>query len=469
MVRLNSGLSSRNDSSGDGNEGRGLSALLTPKVTFWGMVGATMAALKIKERWDGQYRTVPSKPDANPLAPPSYRDDDCDTESAIGLDTSLSMPKRTKRKRNFCICCGINCSLFCKALGVVLLIFTIWNGIKLAKWALTPSPTGIEGMPEFSNSLGCLDATHFFQDSTEGTFYTVAVGEDADHSIVVEGGAVGTLVLAPSTAVDEEVVKIRASVRTNEASLLDNIVVHTPDSGTQAPIGTAGTSYFALSSPADAKSAGACLRYDLTVYVPPNLRTLRITARAVAQVKYDFGGSPRELHTLHIALAAPSPLNLLLPTGGLAADNTEIVVHGGYVVGTLPVANSTAVDTRAPGDAVARLALATTAYRIPDAGAVAHVRTVTGAGRADFTVENAAGRRVWGEHVSRGLAGSELRLTYKDARFNGKVELDARSYSMRNVQSDVKAGERNGERWVGDKEGGDFLRVTSTGWVGLYF
>ncbi len=57
-------------------------------------------------------KQVPGEHNANnPLAPPAYQDDDDDAESAIGLttgvDTEIPMPRKTKRRKGCCICCGI--------------------------------------------------------------------------------------------------------------------------------------------------------------------------------------------------------------------------------------------------------------------------------------------------------------------------------------------------------------------------
>ncbi|KAI5121974.1 hypothetical protein M0805_002044 [Coniferiporia weirii] len=450
MVRLNT-TARRNAAAGESNAG-GLGGL----VTFWGMVGATMTALKMKDKWD-EYRAVPSESGVNSPAPPAYRDDEFDSESAIGLDTSINVPHRQKRKRNCCMCCGLNCTLFCKAFGIVVLLFVVWNGIKLIKWAITPSPTGLEGMPEYSTSLGCLDAPHFYEDNHEGIFYTIPVGEHRDHDLLIGGGAVGTLVLAPSTSVDNDI-RIRATVRSNDASAIAGVVVQTPASGSAPPAGARGTSYFSLSTPAEVP--GKCARYDVTVYIPLALHRLRIAASSVVQVKYDFGDDVRVMSELDITLSSAAGTNLLLPSDRIIVEDSVLDMSGGYAVGTVSVLNSTTIDTRS-GDATAVLTLSATRLD----GSYVYVSTLTGTGRSDFVYVNPLHRAVHSEHTSYGLSDSELRLTYDKARFNGRVEVDARSYSMRGVQS----GGRDGERWVGDKDAGDLLKVSTKGWVGIYF
>ena len=59
----------------------------------------------------------------------------------------------------------------------------------------------------------------------------------------------------------------------------------------------------------------------------------------------------------------------------------------------------------------------------------------------------------------------DLRLEYGGAMFNGRVDIEASSFSMRGV----RGGMGDAERWVGDKDGGDYLKVKTKGWLGLYF
>jgi len=455
MPRLNGRLQRGPASNANENGG-----LLSQKVTFFGMVGAVMTALKLKEQWDS-YKQVPAEPNsANPLAaPPAYRDE-VDEENEIGLtgpalDTEIPAPTRkTKRERKCCVCCGLNCGLFCKALGIVVLIFIAWNTIKLIKWAVTPAPTGLEGMPEYSKSLGCLNAPHFYDD-TELIYYTLPIG--IDQRVEIQGGAVGTIVLAPSKSADDNTVKVQASLRTNEKSLFESTVlsVHTT---------TDGAEVFSLASPVGGSRDDACMRFDLTVFVPPNVRSLSLTSHSVTQVKFseDFGVSPRMMGDLRVTLTSGAEANLLLPSTALTADNTALTMAGGYLVGQAAVANSTRIST-ADGSAVAKLTLGPSAYHSTWAPAL--LTTTTGTGRADFSYENTVQRTITSEHMS--LGNGDMYLTYAKAHFNGQVVLSAASYTARGLQG--MAGPGATERWAGDKNGADTMKVSSKGWVGLYF
>ncbi|KLO19463.1 hypothetical protein SCHPADRAFT_843310 [Schizopora paradoxa] len=479
MVRLNGEIALPTNSSENRERQKG-----GLKISFFGMVGIVMAALSLKERWDA-YKKVPEEPNSNnPLAPPSYRDDsDDDAESAIGLttaiDTEIPMPRKTKRKKNCCMCCGLNCALFCKALGIVVVIFTVWNLFKFARWMMTPSPTGLEDMPAYSSSLGCEDASasHWFQGSTDGIYYTIPIGRFAEHEINIKGGAVGTLEIAPSDSIDDSEIKVKTTIRTNEQALLDTVTVGLSDSREPQ-----GKSYYRISTPLDAPSTSSCMRYDVTVFIPPTLRRLSVYSTSVAQVKFadSFSNSPRELSDLLVTLRSRASKNLLLPNADLASDHTELRSDGGYIVGSVALANETVVDTFRY-DTVSNLKVVTTAYRLPSDGGEseafppAHLSTRTGHGRSDFEYINAIGRPIDSVHNTAVMSAGDLYLTYKQASFNGPVSFKAKSHTAIGLQGsgfDTAPGggmPQMGERWAGDKNGGDSLSITSFGWVGLYF
>ena len=94
--------------------------------------------------------------------------------------------------------------------------------------------------------------------------------------------------------------------------------------------------------------------------------------------------------------------------------------------------------------------------------------TTTGAGRADvFFVNHADGqhRPIDATHVV--AMGGELYLRYKDAAFNGPVDLNAKSFAAEGLQNAFK--QDGGSPYVRSKEGADRMLVKSNSWVGLYF
>lgn len=332
-------------------------------------------------------------------------------------------------------------------------------------------------MPEYSKSLGCLDAKHLYQDSDKGTFYTITPSENGvDHELYVDGGAVGTIIIAPSSTAQDTTIKVLARVSSSDASLLSKLQIATPGSSIPKPFRIRSDSYFALTSPDKSELvAGTCMRYDLTIYIPPTLRGLTISALTVAQVKFsdDFIVDPRELGSLKVILSDVDERNMFLPTDRLAADNTNIDLSGGYIVGDIALANNTEVKTSF-SSAVTKLTVKTTAYNIhapgseqSERGATAYLNTITGTGRSDFICENTVSRPIRSDHGTRGWG--DLYLTYKKANFNGKIDLNAKSFTAMGMQSDGRVGDPKQQRWAGDKEGGDFMKIQSMGWVGVYF
>jgi hypothetical protein len=102
------------------------------------------------------------------------------------------------------------------------------------------------------------------------------------------------------------------------------------------------------------------------------------------------------------------------------------------------------------------------AHPYGDSDEPATLETIAYSARTDVTYHASAARRpIVSKHRSQ--ARGELRLTYAAAAFNGLVDVDAKSFSMRNVQNTGPV------RYAGDRDGGDSLEVHSNGWVGLYF
>ncbi|PAV20287.1 hypothetical protein PNOK_0291400 [Pyrrhoderma noxium] len=402
-----------------------------------------MLLLKLKSEHD-QYRPIPtdaSNSSTNPLAPPPYRDDDCDRESAIVLDTSIGRPKRKRSTLGkCCVCCGLNCGYFFLSLGIVILGYLAWSIIKLVWWAATPAPSGLENIPKFSTSLGCLDASHLFTDpEAQGTLnhnsllYTMDVDSDAGFQLRLFGGAVGTLVLAPSLASDTDntTVALHTSIRTNEKGLLSQVKIEKSRTG---------KSSLGIQTPSSSENEDACMRYDLKLYLPPALRHLTIASQSVVQVKFsdEFTPAFSRLETVIIKLSSIS--------------------SGGYLSGSLSISGSTSINT-GTGDAITNVKLVTTESSFVES----KLSTKTGSGQSTFVYENLESKRVQNEH--RVFGKGDLRLTYEKARFNGIVDINAQSYSLSGVRKDLESD----LRYVGNKEGGDSLKIISDGWVKVNF
>jgi len=431
---------------------------------FITLVTGAMAALALKERWDA-YRKVPDSAENGNLSPPppSYHDDS-DTESAIGLETNgldteiPNVSRRSKRSKGCCMCCGLNCSLFCKAIGIAILIIVVWNTISFVRWWMTPSPTGLENMPEYSKSLGCLDATNYYLDQ-EFTYQTVPLKNNG-HVFEIDGGAYGTLVIAPAeVGQSDSEVKVKASIRTSNKALLDAVSV----TGVQGK--------YSLSTIRNANGAAGCMRFDLTVHIPAGLTTLNITASSVTQVKFSdaFQSAPQTIEALVVSLSSPAATSMFLPSADLRAAGFNVDMRGGYLVGAMAGLKAGQVNTYR-GDAITNLKVVASTFEPAELSRLIplYFGTVSGTGRTDIVMENPDERQLSTDHTSRGAG--DMYLTYSNAHFNGPVDLQARSYTAFGLQGTMMGPDgTKGKPWAGKKDGHDSLKVVTQGWARLNF
>ncbi|KAK7035245.1 hypothetical protein VNI00_012012 [Paramarasmius palmivorus] len=447
-------------------------------LSFFGLVGAIMVALKLKEHVDG-YDRVSSDEDGHGRvalqdtpAAPTYRDEPAreGEEGVALLDTELPTTQRPKRKRQggccACICCGVNLSLFCKALGIATLLFTLYGAIKLIMWAVSPTPTGLENMPAFSTSLGCQSASHLYQ----GSEFTVNVspGSRGEHALDVSGSsAVGTITLveAPIDATD---IQYTMTVRTTDESLLERINLRYPKTDPDMT-----DSRLILSTP-QITDTNTCMRYDITMHIPKTLKKLHVAPHTLAHVQF-HPDAHLELENLIVTLFAMNNKNMLLPSQNAVAKKLKLEVYRGWIVGDISLFSSAMITTQR-GDGVANVRVHPTApidLLHPELE-VAELQTTTGAGRTDITYISDRGlphRRIKSTHMSS--RNGDVYLTYREAEFSGRVALTSKSYSTTGLtpvnRNTTTGGDSKWTHWVGEESGVDELVVNSRGWTGLYF
>ena len=327
---------------------------------------------------------------------------------------------------------------------------------------MQPKPTGLEGMPEFSTSLGCMDAPHVYQGGK--VEFTVPVGQNqgrGDHSMDFRGGAVGTITLVQG-ADDLTEIKYELTVRTDNAELLGPVVLDYP---TADEVDTARkSSRVQLATPGIPEGDSACMRFDATVHVPPRVQTLHVQTHATAQVRFD-AASELSLGSLSVSMYKRDKRNVLLLAEGARAARTKLRMSEGWLVGDLSVGDDASLMTQ-DGDAVLNVRVHP-APSAADPPAPVKLATTTGAGRADvvYVERGAPHRPIDASHVV--AMHGDLYLTYTDAAFNGTVDLAARSYSATGLQGTMQ--QQEGLPYVGSRSGGDRMVVKSQGWAGLYF
>ncbi|KAJ4468198.1 hypothetical protein J3R30DRAFT_1682837 [Lentinula aciculospora] len=436
-------------------------------VSFFGLVGATMAALKLKEHFNGF-----STEEEGRVALHSPSADYTDREAGLQtleeeeglLNTDIQKPIR-KHHNPRCVCCGLNCGLFWKAVGIVAAFFVIISVGKFIWWALTPSPTGLEGMPIFSESLGCLDASFLYNGGE--TTITIPVGDRHDHAVDVHGDGVGTFTVTEAPA-DMTEIQYKLTIQTNDQSLLDQVTLQYPAA---RPDGSSdGISRLLIGTPRLNRDSSSCIRYDVTMYIPKTLKKLHILPHAVAHVRFD-PQAHIDLEDTFVTLYDMDKRNLIEPSENLRSTSLSLEVYRGWIVGHAAIVNETTITTQR-GDGVANVNVHPTPPANPTNPEPVSLRTTTGAGRTDLYFENDKAyphRPIKSIHSSS--RNADVYLTYKNAEFDGNVKLDSSSFTATGAKSYSLGGQGKGQwtHWVGDMDGKDEIFIKSRGWTGLYF
>ncbi|KAG6856098.1 hypothetical protein H0H87_007434 [Tephrocybe sp. NHM501043] len=438
-------------------------------LSFFGMIGAVMTALKLKQYWEEQYNPLSTDEEGRVAlssslhdAAPSYASRDGD-EAGIGL-LDEDMRSKRRRKKGCCVCCGLDCTLFWKAFGIVVAGIALWQSVKLILWAVSDKPTGLELMPAFSSSLGCLVAPYIYN-GTKVTM-TAQLGPEHDHSFDIRGSAVGTFVIAQGTS-DQIDVKYEMTLRSGDESLLQYVDVVYPD---YYEDGAVRNSRLVVTTPRPGTEA-ECMRFDIVMYVPPTLKKLHVVSHATTHVQFAAGANI-DLESFYVTLFAMDKNNLILPSQSIRGDYMALELIRGWIVGDVALVNSTSVTTQR-GDGVTNVRIHPVAPSDPEHPTPVELRTTTGAGRTDvfYTGSKAFKRQIDSVHMSS--RNADLYLNYKEAEFSGRIELDSKSYTITGAQriTDVPNEEDSQKwtHWVGDQNGVDQIYVRSRGWSGLYF
>ncbi|KAI0089297.1 hypothetical protein BDY19DRAFT_993509 [Irpex rosettiformis] len=450
---------------------------------FWATVGAVMTALKLKDAYD-DYQELPQNEHGQRQTGPISLHSPIDEESHgqggnLELDTTLPTAGRPKRKchADCCVCCGLRCGIFWKAFGAVLALFFIWQALRFIFWSGKPASTGLENMPEFSTSLTCKDASYTFNPDTKT--YSVPFNlSNASHHVYLNGDAFGTLIVTEG-ADDATDIKYDFILKSNDESLLSRVSFKYPtqeqvDSGTEASKVTLETP---VTTPTADKSS-QCMRFDIVLYVPPQLKNLTISSSSLTHLKFaSRTGSRVNLDDLDVSMHSSHGQNLVLPTTSVRATNLRLRVSKGYLVGDVSILNSTTIDTTC-GDAIANLHVYPSLSQDE-----AKFTTRTGDGRANFffmhpTPSHSDGddehdhdddhRQITSKHTASGTG--DLYLKYEKSGFSGRVSLKAGSSTTKNMHAfDFHKSFTRG--WVRDEDGKDRLNIKAgrNTWVGLYF
>ncbi|KAF7317873.1 hypothetical protein MKEN_00875200 [Mycena kentingensis (nom. inval.)] len=430
--------------------------------SFTRLFAGVLVALKLKESFDDYSKVATEEDGRVPLASTGYRDVDSDAESARLLETEAGTARPTRRKTGCCVCCGLDCTLFWKAFAIVLTVFAAWNAFRLIRWAVTPAPTGLEHMPVFSDSLGCLNAEYIF--NGQPTSFNVPIGSVfADHGFDIRGGAVGTIVVLEG-APTATMMKYEISLRTNNRKLLDTMSLeHAAEK--DAPV---RDSHLRVTTGHPDKDS--CIRFDIRIFIPPTLQKLHVAAHAVAHVQFD-PVSFIHLDEFYTTLFTTNHQNMIIPHNNLRARIIGLEVFDGWIVGDVSVDETTKVTTQR-GAGIMNVRVHPIPASDPANPTVASLRTTSGSGRTDvYYIDQDAHvhRPMNNMHLSS--MNADMYFTYRDSHYRGRVELVSKSYSATGLQRVDGGGtdENKWTHWYGDVNGTDEIMVRSRGWVGVYF
>lgn len=445
--------------------------------TFWGTVAAVWTALKLKKEWDDYSAVSTDDPEARIRLPDTPLPRGDAEAGGVGeddvslLDTNIRVRRQKKKPTGCCVCCGIDCTLFWKAFAFVLAIWTVYSIFKFARWAVTPSPTGLEGMPMFGKDLGCDHAATYYKDSPDGYTFTVPAPAGM-HKIQLAGSGVGTLTLttAPANATE---VSYKLTMKGTDKVLLDMVDLKVDKSqfGSRLEVNTPTI------SKANITSGAMCIRYDVVLEIPENLKELYVRGSTTLQVKFDEK-SHLDFERLSVILFTNDEKNMILPQSGFhASDELYLEVYRGWVVGEVSIGDSTMISTQR-SDAVANVKIHPTEsdnHSNMDSGKAAKLHTATGSGRSDFfyMTNKAYKRPIDSRHIS-GRNG-DVYLRYAESEFNGKIALTSKSSTMWGavtkieIDSGAKPGEPQWNYIRGSADGMDKMVIESNGWTGLYF
>jgi hypothetical protein len=304
--------------------------------------------------------------------------------------------------------------------------------------------------PTFGASLACASAPFIYNSSAVSI--SVPVGQRFEHAVDIRGGAVGTILLVQAKDNVPEV-RYEVTIRSDVQDILDEVQIYYSKSKEERSMLTIYTPYIAPGL--------ACMRYDITVYIPPALKKFGLGPHTPTHVKFD-PKSHFELDDLFVTLYAMSKQNLIISTEDVSATHLSLEVFRGWITGEVSIVDSTSINTQRGDGVIDVSVLPAPSSKTPPATAI--LRSATGKGRTDITYINKKAyphRPISSSHLS--ARNGELFLTYRDAKFNGLVDLEANDYAAKGLQGDENT------YWVGNKGGGDALSVNSRGRVELTF
>jgi hypothetical protein len=309
-------------------------------------------------------------------------------------------------------------------------------------------------MPQFGSIPPCQDAKFLWNGQEENVFNVAVKADEPWHSSQVFGNGAGTLVVTQGLPDQKEVV-YKVSLKTNKEELFNHVSLEEKLEGR----------FSMFMGP---YMQDACLRYDVTMLVPQNLRKLVIQSDSFTHLKFD-PNAKLNLESISITSKYQGSEDVLvLPSKDTKAERMSLNVWRGWIVGDISVMNTTMISTQ-NGDAVIHVKAYASAPLDNDLPETATFQTISGAGRTDVTYispQEFSHRPIKTTHRS-GRKG-DIYLNYKDAGFSGLVELPKSNYWVTGPLNKLALPEGPFTHYVNSAEGVDRMNINSqTGSVSL--
>lgn len=405
---------------------------------------------------------------------------DLDAEASAGLlthDSDAVMEDveeekigwQGQKKRSTWKCCGLNLKSPSTMLGLAALFALIFSAYKLLSWAFYEPPPpvkGLEHLPEFSTSLGCHSASYLYNDTHTLTLDAAIHPERFDHGVDFRGGAVGTITVTSASS-DSSNVRYQITLRSNDKDLVQKSIIKMPALDSDGRLFNSMSIITMPHAPKD--NPGACLRYDVKMFVPPSLKKLHLGSHTHTHIKFDENAKIK-LEGLFVTLFTNDEGNIIQSSSSIKADKLSLQLTRGWIVGDVAVVDETDLTTQR-GDGVLHVDV----YPEPPKDKnpeVVSLDTTTGAGRTNVVIHSNKGARrpIDATHISS--RNGPMEFTYKDSGFGGLLAVDAKELEGIGMEKLDASEVQEDEQWnyyVGSKDGKDRVRVNSRGWVGLYF
>ncbi|KAF8150730.1 hypothetical protein B0H34DRAFT_150279 [Crassisporium funariophilum] len=249
-----------------------------------------------------------------------------------------------------------------------------------------------------------------------------------DHTFDMRGAALGTLTIASNP--NPEITDVMYDVLiTGEPSDLANIKISYPDvdedgdvAHSHLNITTPPGPYLVSPYGPGAISWTTCMRFDITLYVPQNLKKLHVVAHSVIHIAFG-AASHIKLQELTISIDdaqsrhGPHYDSIIVPHESLHADKLSITTETAWIIGGVSIMDETIIRNR---NGRTKLTVVQGPGNNLDQPEPALLKTFTSNGMTEIHYSSQGGYRkrpIRSTHIT--YRSGNLNLFYGEAEFNG--------------------------------------------------